>query len=229
MTEKKIDICSNLNTAIVALKGVKNTFLEENENYSEDITKILQKLDTIKEYLNRRVSVSEFSDACVIGRKKIIEKYISQGGDVNVVITRDGVKESGLIEAVASNNWDEVKILVEAGADLSFVDEKGNTALITAIEHAYYISKELIELLITKDSIEKANSIGQTPLCIAAENNNLDLLKILLDFGADINYRTPKSGWTPIMFALSVGSFGCARELMKRGAVLEVPEQENER
>lgn len=46
-----------------------------------------------------------------------------------------------------------------------------------------------------------------TPLMLAVLNNNVDIAKLLLRHGANINYQTPTDGMTPLHVATQYGHF----------------------
>lgn len=79
-------------------------------------------------------------------------------------------------------------------------------------------AKEIIEGLC---NINDFNEYGWTPLIVAAYNGNLKIVRMLLDFGADINARNIK-GTTVLMYAkdyaISTGDKSVFDFLISRGA-----------
>jgi ankyrin repeat protein len=65
--------------------------------------------------------------------------------------------------------------------------------------------------------VNQRNIGGAAALHIAARNNNLEVAKILISSGADINL-TDNEGWTPLMRAASFGNVEMARFLLNEGA-----------
>ncbi len=61
------------------------------------------------------------------------------------------------------------------------------------------------------------NWINQTPLHLAAQGYSVDICKLLIDKGADVNVKT-KDQWTPLHFAVRSGSFQVCEFLIRMGA-----------
>lgn len=59
---------------------------------------------------------------------------------------------------------------------------------------------------------------GYAILGQAARSRKTDLVQFLLDSGADVNSRDPGQGLTPLLSAVSNGSFENARLLLSQGA-----------
>lgn len=62
---------------------------------------------------------------------------------------------------------------------------------------------------------------GQTALCIAAMNNKLSILGLLIAKGADVNHATDVDGTTPLMYASKSGSLDAVKALLAQGAKIE--------
>ena len=56
------------------------------------------------------------------------------------------------------------------------------------------------EMIALGENINQLDSLGKTAIMVAAENNNLGLMKKLVAAGADINLQDP-NGWTVLMYA----------------------------
>lgn len=70
-------------------------------------------------------------------------------------------------------------------------------------------------------AVNTANSRGRTPLHIAAINNNLEMCKVLIDSGGEINPVMKSNGHflTPLDAALQRGYRSCAKFLLLHGAL----------
>lgn len=82
-----------------------------------------------------------------------------------------------------------VERLLDAGADINYKDDDGNTLLHYAAASCH---PEIVKFLIEKGlDLEAKRKLGATPLCVAAkESESVAVLKTLIEAGADINARS---------------------------------------
>jgi glycerophosphodiester phosphodiesterase len=118
-----------------------------------------------------------------------IEKYSSRR------ISRSGAV---LLLATQSNLPSIVTLLVEAGVDVNYQDEQGETALHVAAqfgheECAKALLKGSVHFKTDVDVAEK--TFGWTPLFIACVDGHLPVVELLVAAGADME-RCDLSGWT---------------------------------
>lgn len=108
-----------------------------------------------------------------------------------------------LFEYIDKNDLDNFKKLVEDGADIEVYNDEWNKC--TPLNHACREEKvEFVKYLIEKGA--NVNSIGRMDMsCIfdALTTGNLELVKILVNNGADINHKV--QGESLLSFALSHG------------------------
>ena len=65
------------------------------------------------------------------------------------------------------------------------IDSDGNTALMFAVKSG---KKEAVEYLLKqKATVDHVNNLGLTPLHLAVRKNSQDMVRVLLEYGADIN------------------------------------------
>ena len=97
---------------------------------------------------------------------------------------------------------EEVKMLIEAGADMSMDDNYGRG--LTALDLAARNNKnpEVIRILIEAGSgLLARGRYGMSPLMYAAESNeNPEILRVLIEAGSDVNEKS-RFGFTPLMYA----------------------------
>ena len=165
---------------------------------------------------------------------------------------------SALMYAARDGRTESAKILVAAGADLKQTDPNGVTPFLMAITND---QMETARFLLDKGSvINVVDWYGRTPLWAAVEARNmdvdnttikngvdrapvLDLIKILLDKGADPNTRTKETppirrfilpttgslewvdftGMTPFLFAARAGDVTVMKLLLAHGADPKIP------
>jgi len=114
---------------------------------------------------------------------------------------RQSQLEEELLEAIRNNNLEEVKRLIEAGAN-----PKGNDPSTKVLTPLIYAAMQgnipIAMLLIDKGAdVNQKNSFGYTPLHTAASHNNLDMVKYLLSRRANANIKN-WSNDLPLHFAI---------------------------
>jgi ankyrin repeat protein len=98
-----------------------------------------------------------------------------------------------LLRAAYANNIAGVRSVIEAGADKAARNNRGDTALILAIENSYG-NNEVAAFLIEKGvDLNGTNNDGDTPLLIAAARNNDGAVKMLLDHKANVGLVNKKN------------------------------------
>ena len=104
-----------------------------------------------------------------------------------------------------------------AGQTPPIIDARSFTMASTALHLACTYDAPCVCVLLDHGAdIEARNSVGLTPLHVAATIGRPGITRILVDRGADIEVRGPH-GVTPLMLAAS-HSPGCVKELLERGA-----------
>ncbi|XP_074595007.1 uncharacterized protein LOC141850321 [Brevipalpus obovatus] len=120
----------------------------------------------------------------------------------------------------AKGQFETIKILANHGANLWMRNIRGDLPLHEAIKSG---RKELVRWLLLQmpSAVNTANSRGRTPLHVAAINNNLEMCKILIDSGAEVNPVMKLDGHliTPLDAALQKGFRSCAKYLLLHGAL----------
>ena len=115
----------------------------------------------------------------------IVDLLIKYGADIHHM-TSNGVTAIGI--ACINNNINIAKKLIDLGVDTNIADDEGNTPFHIAIEGNAGV--DLLNLLYVNNAkIDIQNIYGQTPLMIALEKGNVEVVKFLVDLGADLNLR----------------------------------------
>ena len=153
---------------------------------------------------------------------------IERGADVNAK-NEDG--ETPLLIAATRDNFDLVELLIEHGADVNVKTVVGWAPLHSAasrnsldmakllIEHSADVNaKNEMSLGYAQWLIEYGHSvdvIGMTPLHSAAWSNSLDVAKLLIERGADVNAKDADD-FTPLDRALNEDDSEEMQALLRR-------------
>lgn len=129
----------------------------------------------------------------------MVNYLLKQGADPNKTVSVLGYKtivpiNNAVCKASFNKNSNKiVKYLVEAGANVNLVDNKGNSPLIYAVSNPPNI--KLIEYLLSQNAnVNHRNTYNTTPLMIAAKfdiwdigykHQKITVAQILLNHGAD--------------------------------------------
>ncbi len=128
--------------------------------------------------------------------------------------------EDPLFNAVASGNIEEVKNLLQGGANINMRlrELAGQTPLITAL---FENQIEVAEFLIDSGAdISISRADGQTALMTAAYLGQAAIVEKLVSSGADVN-TVKEGGFTPLLIGAEGGSTEVCRILLEAGADTE--------
>ncbi|MFC1793591.1 ankyrin repeat domain-containing protein [Planctomycetota bacterium] len=141
------------------------------------------------------------------GHKAVVEILISQGADLNAKNNRgmtplhlaemrdrkeivqllvDKGAGVSLYTAARLGELSRVKKLIEDGADVNAEGRWDETPLHGAVAKGH---KAVAEFLIAKGADINANKAGYTSLTWAVWNDDLDMIKLLVAHGADVNFK----------------------------------------
>ncbi len=128
-----------------------------------------------------------------------------------------------LHEATRDGDLEQVRALIDAGADLDVRGDNGETPLNIAILEGQVL---VASLLIDRGAdIQARNKGGFTPLHAAAYANVVEIAEKLLSRGADVKDQMNKAGVTPLSVASEEGHPGLVKVLIDHGADLEAGER----
>jgi ankyrin repeat protein len=150
------------------------------------------------------------------GDGKAASALLGQGVDANV---RDHAGTTALMWAALDASPDTLKLLLQKGADVNARNEAGATALMYAVS-----SLEKVRLLLGHGAeVDARDENGCTALILAAGYDGpVDIVKALVDRGADVNARTVENGvpglMTPLMRAAASRDRDKVTLLLDRGA-----------
>ena len=120
------------------------------------------------------------------------------------------------ISALHFDRPEVVEKLLARGFDPNTPNEKGVAGLLLAIQSESPKSA-LVLARHPQTLVNTQNKEGETPLMLAAINNQLGLAKVLIQRGADVN----KPGWTPLHYASTRGHREMMRLLLENEAYID--------
>jgi hypothetical protein len=133
-----------------------------------------------------------------------------------MVLLTTGLAAAGVYEDMvhAVNNDDErtVTELLKKGVDVNSIGPNGDSLLIIAVRHG---NPAMVKAVLDgRPRVDLRNAQGETALMLAALNGRLEVVRQLLERGAEVNH----GGWTPLIYAASRNQVEVARLLVKQGA-----------
>jgi ankyrin repeat protein len=147
------------------------------------------------------------------GRPDIVKLLLDHKADPNVA-GRDG--GTALMLAAENNQPDIVKQLIDRGADPNRQDNNGWTAVLKA---AYQGNAKCIEILASHTKLELDRA-----LLVATLMERKDAVKVLLDNGAEVDFRA-SDGRTPLILAAGKGNKDIVELLLQSGADASLTDQ----
>ena len=142
----------------------------------------------------------------------VCQVLIDAGADIE---TKDDLGRSPVHLASRSGALAVVKMLVEAGAEVCARDNEGDTCLTLA---SYFGHTETVRHLVSFPEVDvnHKDTDGYTALLLTADQNHSDVVKVLIDAGADIEAKD-KEGCSPLLLASKAGALDTVKMLVKAG------------
>jgi hypothetical protein len=121
-----------------------------------------------------------------------------------------------LIKAVKFDDVGAVQKALARGVDPNATDKQGTPLLVIAArEKSDNVAKAL--MADPKTDLEKLDAAGENAMMLAALNGDADLVKALIDKGAEVN----KKGWAPLHYAAANGHDDIVRMLLEKSAYID--------
>ncbi|KOC69952.1 Serine/threonine-protein phosphatase 6 regulatory ankyrin repeat subunit A [Habropoda laboriosa] len=144
------------------------------------------------------------------GRIELLELFYKNGADISVT---DKIGRCALFHAAHRGNYQVVQWLLEHGASVE--NRVGINACFKRISFSIFSSP-----LVGRD-LPTPECWGRTPLHQAVKNNHSQVVKILVNAGADVNTQD-EHGITPLLLAGSTVSPENPDEMCKFDEILEI-------
>jgi ankyrin repeat domain-containing protein 17 len=185
-----------------------------------EVVELLLRFGANKEHRN----VSDYTPLSLAasgGYVNIIKLLLNHGAEIN---SRTGSKLgiSPLMLAAMNGHTAAVRLLLDMGSDINAqIETNRNTALTLACFQGRH---EVVNLLLDrKANVEHRAKTGLTPLMEAASGGYIEVGRVLLDKGADVNAApVPSSRDTALTIAADKGHLKFVELLLSRGAAVEV-------
>lgn len=172
-----------------------------------------------EKYINKHKDLAseEFLNAVQNNKKHVVKAFIGAGIDVN---GKDKYGNTALMKAAMEGHKKIVKMLVNAGAQVNNKNGADYTALKFAIGGKY---KDIVKILLEHDAdLHDQDDWGITPLMEAIlRKSDKEIVKMLIDAGADVNHRNKDSN-TALIWAAANGNKDIVKMLIDAGADVNI-------
>lgn len=128
-------------------------------------------------------------DAALAGKMDVIAEYLSQGLWIDIY---DNKRESMVVKAILGLRTSVVNELVAKEADVNLKDMMGRSPLhhLARFSKGSKAVKDIAQVLLTNGAeVNAVDNAGESALHKAVKSKNIDLVKILLEAGADTGIR----------------------------------------
>jgi ankyrin repeat protein len=140
------------------------------------------------------------------GRADLAKWLLSHGATPDIQ-GKDGL--TALMLAADNNHPDMIKLLIAAKANVPLQDHSGWSAMMKAVYQGNTACAQLLADK-SKEDLDRA-------LLVAALTGHSDTAKMLIDYGAEVDFKSD-DGKTALMYAASKGSQDLVAMLLKAGA-----------
>jgi ankyrin repeat protein len=170
----------------------------------------------------KRALLPQLYQAASEGQESLVQELLNQGADVN---GQNALLQTALFLAVNNGHTQVAKLLLDRGADACILSRPNNHDFcgiynadrLTPLDLAACNgNEELVELLIQPRSLGKDDL--NSALGYAAGTGHSDLVRKLLEYGAEINSDYFHDGLTPLILALYDKHEETVQLLLERGA-----------
>jgi hypothetical protein len=142
------------------------------------------------------------------------QALLARGLPLNIT-TIDGSGATALLIAAAGGHTDVMKLLIDAGADVSWQDKHGDSPLMAAVRIG---ALDAVKLLLTRGArLDQQDSGGRTALMWAARTGRVDVARVLLDASARID-TVDNANQTALTIGIAKGHTDAVALLRSRGA-----------
>lgn len=154
------------------------------------------------------------------GHLETVKALIEHGADVNEGQDDTGV--NALMTVASSGHLDVARYLIASGANVNATNKYRTSVLMWT---AYFIeSADMARLLLAAGAdVNWQNGRGGTALIDAIRTRHLEVARVLIEHGADVNLGPNR--YTPLMFAVADGNPESVALLIEAGADPTLPDE----
>lgn len=211
--------------------GIYHLYIDGVKSANGEVLKSPRVMEfTIKTYGSKVDSktVEEFFQALKKQELNTVKRMIDSEKDI--INAFDSSGRTALINASRSGHLELVRLLLDEGANpnlqISSGLYKGETALHEAIRHnEMEVIHQLLKSKVIK--LDVKNDSGRTPLMVASERDDIDIVKLLIGAGADLNVQIPSGlykGETALHIATRQNHQEVVQHIIYGGADLNIKE-----
>jgi ankyrin repeat protein len=176
------------------------------------VKKLLERNPALLEARDEDEGVTPLAYAAGFGRVEVLEFLVARGANVNA---RDPRGLSALLLTVYTGQMQALRFLLDKGADVKSPGPSGMSPLHFAVREGAEIAGLLVE---RKADVGARNDYGNTVLILAVREGAQDVVRLLVESGANVNTANPLTGDGPLEVALQEGHTGIADYLRAKGA-----------
>ncbi len=198
-------------------------FALENEHY-EIAKTLIKKGANIDSDL-----ISLLNKACSGGQKWMVELLLKKGVNINKTVNGFLFKDiSPLFAAAVNGHSDIARFLIHNGANIFAKSSEGFTVLFAACQgNLKWLVQDLIRQGVDVNDYIYVNNnhLRNSPLNIAATLGHYDIVKMLIEAGADVNVTIALANTTPLYWAISNKHSETAKLLISKGADVNIEDE----
>ena len=207
-----LDGCEGLTPFHLAVRVGNEEHIDELVKYGAEIHTTAAVSDV--------AGVSSLHLASVCGHHRIVRKLIRLGADVNA---RTSTGSTSLFLAVKEGNDDVVRFLLEANCDVTVQQSEASPGIVhlAIMANNERVLRMLIRAGCSINEPAKSEENGDiTPLYIAVDNKHIQMVKLLLELGADPDQEL-KDGFTVLHTSAEQGLLDIVKVLIDHGCAAD--------
>jgi ankyrin repeat protein len=136
---------------------------------------------------------------------------------------------NGLMLAAGENDLYLAQVLIQHGCNLNLLDHNNRNALFHAINSAFQDQSEMVNLLVNSGvNLNQVDADGLSPLTLAVLKGDKEIVRILLNSGADVNHQVLKDGNTALHYVVNLNKPELIQLLLLKKPELSIRNKNNQ-